>query len=224
MEFDLVDLNQQDDSAITSTIIKEKEAKIKELQTNLDRYKCVIKFHEQENQKLKTKHVIDEVKLIKAQREAEKAKFFLEETLETYGETNEAEDKVPRIRPRTGGMKRALEIERKKEPEIINEITWNEKFSIVINENLENQFESINEHLEKLLEKEKKDNDIQRNMAKHYCRRNQIARSMLKKVNSKLDNLIMQEEKRKLENLTEASLHAQPTSSEKILQILVHSY
>ena len=54
--------------------------------------KFVIEFLEKENQKLKTKHVIDEVKFIKAQREAEKAKVLLKETLETYAETNEAED------------------------------------------------------------------------------------------------------------------------------------
>ena len=44
MEFDLVELDKQDDSEITSIVIKEKEAKTKELQTNLDRSKFFITF------------------------------------------------------------------------------------------------------------------------------------------------------------------------------------
>ena len=49
MEFDLVDLDRHDDSKITSIDIKEKEAKIRKLQTNLDRAKFVITFLEQES-------------------------------------------------------------------------------------------------------------------------------------------------------------------------------
>ena len=84
----------------------------------------------------------------------------------------------------------------------------NEKFSIRINENQENWFQRVNNHLENLLEKEKKDNDMQRKIKTHYCKRNQIARSKLKKVKSKLDNLIMQDEKRKIYILAKASLYA----------------
>ena len=69
-DFDLVDLDEHDDDEITSIIIKEKEANIRELQTNLDISKFSIDFLEKENQQLKTKHVIDEVKFIKAQRQA----------------------------------------------------------------------------------------------------------------------------------------------------------
>ena len=36
-DFDLVDLDEHDEDEINSMIIKEKEAKIKELQTNLER-------------------------------------------------------------------------------------------------------------------------------------------------------------------------------------------
>ena len=50
MEFDLVDLNQQDDSKITSIDIKEKESNIIELQTNPYRSQFFITFLEQENQ------------------------------------------------------------------------------------------------------------------------------------------------------------------------------
>ena len=118
-------------------VIKEKYAKIRELQTNLDRSEFFINFIEHENQQLKIKHFIDEVKLIKDQREVEKAKLLLEETLETYGDTNESEEQVPSRRPRTRGLKRALELERKREVELSNHITLNEQFTMVINENQE---------------------------------------------------------------------------------------
>ena len=54
---------------------------------------------------------------------------MLDEAYERYGETNEAEEKVPRKRPRTKGLKRALELERKKEVELANELALNEQFS-----------------------------------------------------------------------------------------------
>ena len=45
-DFDLVDLDEHDDDEITSIVIKEKEAKIKELQNNLDKSNFVIEFLE----------------------------------------------------------------------------------------------------------------------------------------------------------------------------------
>ena len=80
-EFELVDLGDDDDNQIINMTIKGKDAKIIDLQTNLDRAKYVINFIEQENKQLKTKQVIDEVKYFIAQREAQKAKFMLDEHL-----------------------------------------------------------------------------------------------------------------------------------------------
>ena len=68
----------------------------------------MIYFLEQENQQLKTKHIINEVRTIKAQREVEKAKALLEETLDRFGEIDDEEDQPPRQRPKTRGLKRAL--------------------------------------------------------------------------------------------------------------------
>ena len=45
---------------------------------------------------------------LEIKEKVEKAKFLLEETLKTYGVTNEVEEQVPRRRPRTRGLKRAL--------------------------------------------------------------------------------------------------------------------
>ena len=45
---------------------------------------------------------------LKPKREENKAKALLDEAYERYGETNEAEEQVPRRRPRTRGMKLSL--------------------------------------------------------------------------------------------------------------------
>jgi len=47
----------------------------------------------------------------------------------------------------------------------------------------------INQHLENLLKNSKRENDLQRNMAKHYFKTNQIARSKLQKVKTRLETL-----------------------------------
>ena len=76
-----------------------------------------------------------EIKLIKEKREAMKAKELLDEAYDRYGEAEE--EKEPRKRPRTKGLKRALELEKQKEVELANNLTWNDKFYILINENPE---------------------------------------------------------------------------------------
>jgi len=51
----------------------------------------------------------------------------------------------------------------------------------MINQDWEYWLDRVNENLEKLLENNKKENDIQRRVAKHYAMRNQIARAKLKR-------------------------------------------
>ena len=105
-------------------------------------------------------------------------------------------------------MKRALEIERQKEVELANQLTLNEQFAVIINESWEKWLERAIQHLHKLLEKRNKDNDILIKRAKHYAKKNKIARSKLKQANEKIEALTMQEEKRRLDILSEASIHA----------------
>ena len=50
-------------------IIKQKDSQISELQTNLERYKFIIAYYDQENEQLKTKQAIMEVQLLKEKRE-----------------------------------------------------------------------------------------------------------------------------------------------------------
>ena len=147
-----------------------------------------------------------EIQFPKEKREEKKAKALLDKSYESYGETNEAKEQVPRRRPTTRGLKRALELERQKEVELANELNLNENFSIMLNENREHWLNRSNQHLEKLLEKENKDNDILINRAKHYFKKNQTASSKLQKVKSRLEILTKINEGDKLDILFEASL------------------
>ena len=105
-------------------------------------------------------------------------------------------------------MKRALELEREKEVELANELTLNEQFSIIVNENQEKWLDKANQHLEKLLEKENKDNDIFRRRAKNYFKKKQIVSSKLQKAKSRLETLTKKNEGEKLNILAEVSLQA----------------
>ena len=79
---------------------------------------------------------------------------------------------------------------------------------MVINENNEPWLDRENQHLEKLLEKENKGNDILRRKVKHYAQKEKIAMAKLKRANEKIEALTMQEEKMKFDTLVEASLQS----------------
>ena len=123
-----------------------------------------------------------------------KEKALLDEAYEMYGETNKAEEQVPRRRPRTRGLKRALELERQKKVELANQLTFNEQFAVIVNENQEQWLDRANQHLEKLMEKENNDNDILRKRGKHYFNKNQISSSKLQKAKSRLETLTKKNE------------------------------
>ena len=88
----MIDLSEGDEDKITNAAIKGREENINELGINLERAKYVIEFLEQENQQLKTKQIIDEVKTIKARKEEESDKALLEETMDRFGEIDDEED------------------------------------------------------------------------------------------------------------------------------------
>ena len=115
---------------------------------------------------------------------------------------------MPTRRPRTRGLKRAFELEREKEAQLANQLTLNEQFGIMMNENREYWLERANTHLEELLAKANRDMEIQRRMAKYYAMRNKIARAKLKRAQARIEALVHQEEKDKLDLLVEDSTHA----------------
>ena len=67
---------------------------------------------------------------------------------------------MPRRRARTIGLNRALELEKHKDAELANELTLNEQFPRMINDNQEHWLERVKNHLENLLDKAKRDNNI----------------------------------------------------------------
>ena len=134
---------------------------------------------------------------------------MLDETLEKYGLLDEKEEQVPINKPRTRGLKRAIALEMKKEVELADQLTLNEQLAMVINENREPRLDRSNQHLEQLLEKTNRDNDILRRKVKHYAQKEKIVMAKLKRANEKIEDLTM-EEKKNLDILAEAFLQDQP--------------
>ena len=111
-------------------LIKSKDAKIIEIQANLGREKNVIKFYELENQQLKKKQAISEVREIRAQKEVGKAKALLDDTLGNFNISEDEEEQIPRKRPRTIGSKKALTQERKREAKLAEQLIPSELLAI----------------------------------------------------------------------------------------------
>ena len=100
-------------------LLKSKDAQIKDLQANLVRARNVIHYYEIENKQLEAHNAIYEVRAIRAQKEAAKSKAKLDEALDRYGNTDEEEEQIPRRRPRTIGLKKALAKGREQEAALV---------------------------------------------------------------------------------------------------------
>ena len=95
------------------------------------------------------------------------------------------------------GLKRALELERQRQREIVDEAMLDDQFLDMIKEDKEGWIQAINDHLEKFLKKSKKNSNIQRRMTKHYAKSERNARAKLKATNAKIESLTYQEKKKK---------------------------
>ena len=126
----MIELDEENEDRVTSVVIRSKEENISELEANLDREQYVIDFLEQENQHLKTKQIIDDVKTIKTKKEGGRAKGLLEETLDRFGEIEDAEDHPLRHRPKRIVLKRALAHERQREVEFTEKLTPSELLAL----------------------------------------------------------------------------------------------
>ena len=69
------------------------------------------------------------------------------------------------------------------------QLTPSELLAMEIEYDREPWIERANIHLESLLEKSKRDVDLQRKMARHYALRNKIARAKLKRALAKIQSL-----------------------------------
>ena len=142
----MIYLEDEDEEIITNMLLKRKDAKISELQANIGRAKNVINYLELENKKLETKKAISEVRAIKARKEARKANALLDETLRNFDDSENEEEHLPRQRPRTIGLKKALVREREKEAELVEKNTPSELLAIEICKDRESCLERENLH------------------------------------------------------------------------------
>jgi len=94
-----------------------------------------------------------------------------EKAMVDHENTKQHEGHVARRRARTMGLSKALQREREQKPPI-EELTFEERIAMDINEDMEFWVENINFHLEKLLEKANRDKNLQNKMAIHYYTRN----------------------------------------------------
>ena len=104
------------------------------------------------------------------------------------GEFDESkdEDQPRRKRPRTMGLKRALEKQKEEEAALLQSTPLTTLFEQEIENNQEAWLERFNNHLEKKLEKENRDLDLQWRMTGHYKKLNQFVRRKLKTAQEKL--------------------------------------
>ena len=171
------------------------------MQDNLARAQFVISFLEKENKQLSEKQVLLEMDLLKDKRKDVKGKAVM-----GHDQSDEDEAQITKKRPKTRGLKRALEQEKQHETE---ELNFEERISMEINENREVCLDRVKIHLESLLHKKNKDNQMLRHMVDHYHTRNRICNVKVKQLWDKLkQTLISEKEKGKLDLTTDASLVA----------------
>ena len=125
----------------------------------------------------------------------------------TYEESEDEEGKSRR-RPRTMGLKKALERQREQECALAELLPLSEMLAMEIEYDREPWLERANTHLEAKLEKANRDLDLQRKMTKHYALRNQIARAKLKRALAKVQALKEEKVQIKLKLLADASMQA----------------
>ena len=109
----------------------------------------------------------------------------LEELMGEFDES-EDEDQPRRKRPRTMGLKRALEKQKEEEVALLQSTPPTTVFTQEIENNREAWLERLSYHLEKKLEKASRDLDFQRRMTGHYKKLNQFSRWKLKAAQEKL--------------------------------------
>ena len=167
-------MEAHDENQTLQKFIKYKYSQIIDLKDNFERAKFIISFLEQENSQLKAKQLVMEKEKFKAKKQEMKGKEVVDhEDLEYH------EGHVARKRPRTMGLRKALQREREQKPSM-EELTFEDRVSMEINEDGDFWLEKINFHLEKLLENANMDNKLQKKRAIHYYTRNHVVKVKIK--------------------------------------------
>ena len=128
----------------------------------------------------------------------------------TYEESEDEEGKSRR-RPRTMGLKKALERQREQESALAEQIPLSEIIVMEIEYYREPWLERENTQLEAKLEKENRDLDLQRKMTKHYALRNQIARAKIKRSLAKVQALKEEKGQENINLLADSSMQESHT-------------
>ena len=84
------------------------------------------------------------------------------------------------------GLRKSLEKQKEEEGALLQSTPLTTLFEQEIENNKEAWLERVNDHLEKKLERENRDLDLQRRMTRHYKKLNQFARHKLKAAQDKL--------------------------------------
>ena len=130
-----------------------------------------------------------------------------------FNDTKEEEQPM-RKRPRTMGLKRALEKKKEEEAALVRSYPLTSLLTQEIKNNREAWLERENKHLEDKMERANRDLSLQRKMTRHYKKLNQFARRKLKVTQEKLKAARKRhpvekvgKDTSKLEILASASLH-----------------
>ena len=99
---------------------------------------------------------------------------------------NEEEEQPMRKRPRTMGLKKALEKKKEEEAALVRSYPLTQLLTQEIENNREPWLERANKNLEDKLEKDNRDLSLQKKMTGHYKKLNQFSRRKLKLAQERL--------------------------------------
>ena len=140
-DFDLVDLEAHDEHQNFKQVIKEKDSQIMELKDSFERAKFIISFLEQENNQLKAKQLVMEKEQFKGKKQEMKGKVVVD-----HEDIEKHEGHVAMKRPTKMGPRKALQREREQKPPM-EELTFQERIAMEINEDRDFWLEKLNSHL-----------------------------------------------------------------------------
>ena len=126
-----MDSDEDNEARISNLLIQQKNSLIEYLQENLDRAKSVNNALEMENRQLGAQIAIYEARAIRARKEAQRVQVNMEEFMGTYEEI-EDEEGQSRRRPRTMGLKKALEKQREQESAFAEQLPLDELLAMEI--------------------------------------------------------------------------------------------
>ena len=121
---------------------------MKDLEVELEKEKDVIHFYQMENKQMNSQQAIYEARTLKARKESQKTQVKLEEYMGTY-EESEDEKFQTRRRPRTMGLRKALEKQREEESALVEQLPLNELLAMEIEHDRDSWLERENIHLQK---------------------------------------------------------------------------